>query len=76
MKPPDIRYEEREKRDGSVALCHPETGEEFGRVAAKNNGWWVWVPTPGVGLLLWPELFPTRHAARMFILERHRPEAS
>jgi hypothetical protein len=69
MKPPDIRYEEREKRDGSVALCHPETGEELGRFLQTATGWVAYLNNE-------VDTFPTRHAARMFILERHRPEAS
>lgn len=67
MKTPDIRYEERTKRDGSVALCHPETGEELGRFLQTATGWVVYTRVE-------VHTFPTRHAARTFILERHRPE--
>jgi hypothetical protein len=63
-------------RPCELALVHPATGAELGRIVAADEGYRVRMPDPNTGRcsVLLPETFPTVHAARETILEAHEPE--
>ena len=60
-------------RPGELALLHPQTGEEYGRIVPADDGYIVRLPDPNTGRcsVLLPNAFPTVYAARQAILEHH-----
>ena len=69
-----IPHKVEKRRSGIFAVVHPDTGEELGQMWKRGDEWMIGMPR-GSTLVVLPERFDTRHAARMYILSCHEPEA-
>lgn len=69
----EVPHEVRKQRDGRYAVVHPHLADPLGVFFETEAGWKVtMIDCATGGWAECPDVFDTRHAARLYILDRHR----